>query len=394
VEDITGRAAAPRVVDYGQFSFSVKRWALTALAEHVAPSVSSSDAVPVLSCFRVRVGPDRLQLTGSNTVLSIVAESPAVSGPDEEHTCYIPAKKLLSILKEADDGDFTVAVSGNQAKLTTASGVSWTQVLPDGSRFPELPDLSGVSFAPVRREDFLAGLRRVRHTVGKDASNAAHMQVAVTERDGSVVVTSTSGSRCTRAPLPGFPGAMAIPAGALDHLVRILGAPDEEALIGRPESGVLVFRVGPVTFLANRVMAPFPDVDKLMINLTAEYEHVLGVDREELAAAVRRVRINSSRDTSAIALRLSPTSAVVEARDRNRNSATARVHAKWSGADGRVLTVHHGFLLDMLAAHPSAACEFRVGPDAGKRRSMVMLEDRESGVIGVITQMPAGVVGY
>ena len=81
VEDITGKAAAPRVVDYGQFSFSVKRWALTALAEHVAPSVSSSDAVPVLACFRVRVGPDLLQLTGSNTVLSIMAESPAVSGP-------------------------------------------------------------------------------------------------------------------------------------------------------------------------------------------------------------------------------------------------------------------------------------------------------------------------
>jgi len=96
---------------------------------------------------------------------------------------------------------------------------------------------------------------------------------------------------------------------------------------------------------------------------------------------------------SAIALRLSAGEVTVEARDGSKNSATETVMASWTGA-GRVLTVNHAYLLDMLDVHPSKACVFRIGKDLGKRRSMVLLADEESGVTGVISQMPPGVMGY
>ena len=48
----------------------------------------------------------------------------------------------------------------------------------------------------------------------------------------------------------------------------------------------------------------------------------------------------------------------------------------------------------MLAAHLSASCRFWLGPEAGKKRSVLMLKDEETGTIGIIYQMLASLVGY
>ena len=48
----------------------------------------------------------------------------------------------------------------------------------------------------------------------------------------------------------------------------------------------------------------------------------------------------------------------------------------------------------MLAAHLSASCRFWLGPEAGKKRSVLMLKDEETGTVGIIYQMLASLVGY
>jgi hypothetical protein len=47
----------------------------------------------------------------------------------------------------------------------------------------------------------------------------------------------------------------------------------------------------------------------------------------------------------------------------------------------------------MLAVHPPGTCTFRLGPDQGRRRSMVRLEDPASGMISVIPQMSPSAAG-
>jgi DNA polymerase III sliding clamp (beta) subunit (PCNA family) len=342
----------------------------------------------------VTVSPGLLRLAATNTELTIVAETPAVSA-ESEGQAYIPAKKLREILKEAPDGDVTVRVKKNMATISAGKGSGWDLRLPDGSAFPELPDLSLAEFRPADRAKLLAGLKTVRHTVGRDAGRPPLMQVSIAEGhapDGPyMAVTSSDGPRMTRAPVGAFPFPVRILAGGLDHLIKLLaGSQAEEVQVAVAEPGP-VFRAGPVTLMVSRWAPEFPDVDELILRHVAGNKDTLTVDREELTAAIRRVRINAP-DNSAVVLHLDEDSLVVEARDKH-DAATETVQASWSG-ESRVLVVSHGSLLEMLAAHPSRSCVFRLGPDKGKRRSMVMLADEGSGVTGVIAQMPPGIAGY
>ena len=58
------------------------------------------------------------------------------------------------------------------------------------------------------------------------------------------------------------------------------------------------------------------------------------------------------------------------------------------------MVVNHQFLTEMLAAYPSQECQFWLGAEAGRKRSVLMLKDEESGTVGIIYQMLASLVGY
>jgi DNA polymerase III sliding clamp (beta) subunit (PCNA family) len=179
----------------------------------------------------------------------------------------------------------------------------------------------------------------------------------------------------------------------LDDLQRLLsGHPADTISVGETVSH-LVFEVGNVTLAVARRTISFPDVEKqLLAGALKDNSALLTVDCAELAKAVKRVRINADAQTSAIALRLSSGRLLVESRDKAGNSAEESVLASWEGKE-RVLVVNHGFLSEMLAAHGESLCEFRLGPDVGKRLSVLLLPG-QPGCVQVLTRMPAVLLGY
>ena len=186
---------------------------------------------------------------------------------------------------------------------------------------------------------------------------------------------------------------MAIPSGALDSLVKTLEGSELDEVHAGETGSHLVFRVGSTVFLASKLLAKFPDVEKLLLRPALENRLLLTADKAELGDAIRRVRINADPETSAIGLQLSAGTLTAIARDKYGNRAEESIAAGWDGPD-RLVAVNHQFLSDMLAAHPSASCRFWLGPEAGKKRSVLMLRDDDTGTIGIIYQMLASLVGY
>jgi DNA polymerase III sliding clamp (beta) subunit (PCNA family) len=391
-------------VSYGEFSFRVKRWVLSGLAEAVAQALPSSVALPALGCFRVTVGEGFLELAATDMERTILAVSSAVDAKDTSdgtpNEAFMPARRLMAILKESPDTDVTITVKKNQAQVAAGSG-SWTLILPDSSGYPELVSPAKLKFAAYGRERLLAGLRAVRHVVCRDAGRPPLTQVEIKadpDDEGRSFITASDGTRFARATVERYPlAASCIPASALDDLTRILAAGQSEDAGIAQSDDVLAFRAGPVVLAVARRSTPFPDVDRLLLQPARENTDPLTVDRDELAAAVRRVRINADGETSAIVLDIpagtvAGGSVTVVARDKLGNSATEDVVAGWAGAKSRSLCVNHVFLTEMLAAHGGKSCEFRLGKDLGKRRSMVLLEG--DGIVQVIAQMAPALVGY
>jgi DNA polymerase-3 subunit beta len=403
VTELAVGAEPPGGVDYGKFEFSVTRFNLHALADWVSAAVSKGATLPVLGCFQVTVSPGELRLAATDMEISVIAKTLSVAyGGQESAQVYIPAAKLQAILKSAPEGDVKVAVKKNLATVTASGGASWVLKLPDPAGYPEGIFPEEVEFAPVGREKFLAALKTVQHSVCRNAGSPLYTQVAVAEAEFAggrreMSATSSDSVRLARAPLPGYPAAMNIPAGALDQLSKLLaGSPVEEAEVGETPQ-LLVFRVGPVTLAAKRKQDPFPDVEKLVLKPAQENKDRLGVDRAELLSAIARVKINADSSTSAIALNLASDhgggTLTVVSRDKNNNSAQETIPADWDAGD-RLVVVNHQFLTDMLTVHPSGACAFWLGKPLGKRRPAVLLSDDESGVTGVIPQMAPELVGY
>jgi DNA polymerase III subunit beta len=378
----------PGGVDYGEFSFTAKRFLLADLTDWAASAVTTQTGqLPVLSCFQVRVSEGMLRVAATDLQRTVIAISDAVDTKAPEGSqVYLPSNRLLKMLTESPEGDITVAVKKSQATVTAANGAWWDLNLwpPDG--FPVLPDPDAVTFTNYSRAMLLDGLRNVRHAVCRDASRVTLTQVHL----GGGVITAADGNRMARVPLEGYPVGMLIPAPVLPDLVRLLGRPDEEVGVGETEKALL-FRSGTVTVAVNKRFNEWPDIDKLMVSPTKSYDSVVGVNKEKLLGAIRRVRINADASTSAIALSLSDGSMTVFSRDTDGNAAEETIEVSWEGGE-RLLVVNHAYLTDMLTAHPQEWCEFKVGKDVGKKRSMVRLA--HEGTIQVMTQLPPKLVGY
>lgn len=381
--------------DYGSLEFTTRRFQLLALADWALPAVPSGATLTVNTCFKVTVEPDRLCVAAAGQYMSVFAETPAVS-VQAGGEIFVPAKKLRAMLSEAPDGDVTVTVKGNQATVT-AGKASWHLKLPNPDGYTGLPDLSEATFFPASREKLLSALSVVRHAVGKNAGRPAFTQVSIAEHDGTMYATAVDSSQVSRAPVPGFPLWLSVPAAALDDLVKLLAKNPADSIEVAEAGSYVVFRAAPVTLAALKVTAPFPDVYAQYLRPAEANDLRLRVDKDDLTKALRRMRITADTSNSAVALIAdsggkSPT-LTVASRDKEGNSAEETIPADWDG-DHQLLVVNAAFLSDMLAAHPSATCEFHIGRERGQARPPLLLEDTEARVTGICPQMPPKLVGY
>jgi DNA polymerase III sliding clamp (beta) subunit (PCNA family) len=381
---------------YGSLQFTVRRAMLAQLADWAMTAVPSSATLPVNGCFQVTVSPERLRVAATDQAKAVLTEIPAVSSQSSGQV-YLPARKLRSILAEAREGDVTVLVKGGTA-VVTAGSASWQLRLPAADNYTGLPDLSSAEFGTVSRESLHWALDTVRHAVGKDAGRPAFTQVRVAEADGVMYACAADSSQFSRAPVPGFPRGMLIPGGVLDDLLKLLAKVPVDDVEVSEAGSYAVFRVGTVTLAHLRMGAPFPDVEQLFLNPVKGNDMKLGVDKEELTAALRRVRVNTDASTSAVAL-IADTAAnghgqlTVTSRDKGGNSAEEVIPAAWGGGQ-HLMVVNAGFLASLLASHPAASCEFLVGKDRGRVRAPLLLKDEDKQVTGTCPQMPPALVGY
>jgi len=387
VNPFAGLQAPSGVVDYGKFSFTVKRYVLADLCERALVAVSSRETLPVLGCFQVQVGHAGLRVAGTDMERTVFARTEAVVTDADDAQVYVNARKLVAILHAAPEGEVSVKVRKNKAEITLSNGYTAELKLPDSSPYPQLPDPETLEYAGFGREKLLGALRAIRHAICRDASRSNLTQVVLAE-----TVTSSDGSRMARIDLPGFPLAATVPSGATEDLVRLLAAsPDVKDIEVAQTTGMVVFRVGHVTLAASKRPNPFPNVEDQLLKPAAGNADLLTIDRSQLQSAIRRVRINADTETAAIALDISSGEVAVVSRDKNGNSARETVPAKWD-AGKRLVVLNHVFLAEAVDAYPGPACEFRLGEDIGKKRSMVLLEGE--GLVQVLSQMPPALVGY
>lgn len=377
-------------VDYGKHEFTVRRVILAQLAAQAAVAVPSRESLAVHGSFRVTVAPGRLELAATDSQLTVLAVTKSVE-TQSTAVLFLPAKRLKQIIDAAPDGDVSVSVSGNMARIK-AGGPSWDMKMPHPKGYSVLIDPESVTFASVAREPFLAALLAVRHAVCKDVSRPHYAQVQLAKDGEHVWATAYDGPQLCRVRVPGFPFETTLPAAMLPELIKLAEHSKSEDIEVGEVPGMVVIRTGHTVLACQLMGADFPNVQQLMLDPTAGNDQEMGVDGAELARAVKRVAVNAHPITSAMALSVDGKRLTVQAQDDDDNKAEEVIGCTWDG-DSRLLVVNHQHLSAMLAVHPPGTCTFRLGADVGRRRSMVRLEDEAAGMISVIPQMNPSAAG-
>lgn len=369
-------------------AFEAKCFVLRALMEKAASVLPTKDIMPVLKNFQLEVSAGMLRVVATDLELSVISSTEMVM-TQNPGVAVFPGRKMLEIIREAEDGDVVVRVTEGAAAITVGR-TAWDIRLQDGSDYPPLPSVDDLELHEIDRVKFLGALSSVRYAAATDAVRPSLMMIDVTNG----CMRAADGVRFQQVDLGDqLPLDIQIPIGAVDDLVKLLRSTDlDKVSIGEGDHH-LVFQVGSDVFIANKLVAQFPDIESALLrpSLIANVQE-LTVDRQELNDAIKRVRITADSETSAIVLSLSANKLAVKSQDKFGNHAVEEIDGGWSSAD-RVLVVNHKFLTDMLGMADVKTCHFFVGPDTKTKRSTLLLKDDENGMIGIIQQMRADWAG-
>lgn len=381
-------AKAATLSDIPDLEFSIKRYVLQALLEKAATVVPSKDTMMLLKNFEIRLSDKGLRVVATDLELAVVCITDLVQS-GVQGTAVFPATKLLEIIRSAAEGDVHVSVHSGTAAVKVGR-TSWALKLQPGDEYPELPDSHDVELFEVNRLKLVKGIQSVRYAAAKDSNRPSMMMIHI----GDGKMTACDGVRFQQAVLgDDFPLNVQIPIGAVDDLLKLMKSTDLDTVkVGESDSH-LVFQIGTDLFLANRMMADFPNMEELLLRPALENNQRLQVDHQELVSAIKRVRINADPESSAIGLELAPGTCRVISKDKYGNSAAEELTAGWDGPQ-RMLVVNHAFLEQLLAMYAQKSCSFFLGVDKKTRKCPILLRDEETGSLGTVQQMAAHWLGY
>lgn len=361
--------------------FRIKKFNLQYLLEKAATVIPTKDIMPVLKNFLVEVSDTDLHVVATDLELFVIAQTDMVDIETPGRAIF-PAHQLLSIVKEASDGEMSVRVSESEA-LVQVGRAHWTLMLQDGSTYPELPEKSE-ELTKVNRAKFLRALKSVRRAASSETYKAHLRLVDITNGQ----MRASDGVRYQQMPVNDCPD-LQIPLNAVDDLVKILSVSQAAEFEIRQNDDQLIFHISGDMFVANKASATFPDMDESVLKPVLGNDKELVVDRDDLVSAIKRVRITANPETAAVALFLGKNVLSITSRDKHGSKAEETIDVSWEyGA--KTLAFNHVQLLEMLDMGDVKTCHFWLGDDPKKTRpTALLLRDEESGLLGVLNQIRA-----
>lgn len=366
------------------FSIEMKKFALEGLLERAFNVIPSTNTDPVLKNFKIVASPGKLTITASDSGNSVIATTSMVM-TNREGTAYFPAKRLLTTIKAADDGDVTIDVTDDTAVIKVGN-TKWNMNLQKGSSFPQMPNMSDIELSIIDRASFLNAIKSVRYAAGTDAIQPALMLLNIEKGK----ITACDGTRFQQATLEeDFPSLdIQIPIQSVPNLIKLLTVDRKEVLIGEgfeDDREFIVFRIGFDYFIINKLVTNKFDMEGYLLRPALTNTDELLVERQEMIEAIKRVRINADPDTSAVVLSIRGNTLIIEAHDKSGNKAQEILDVQWKKKDRR-LAVNHKRLTQMLESYNGKICYFYLGEDLKSRKSPIVLKSTDDGTIGVVQQ--------
>ena len=351
--------------------FTVKKFDLLEELTLIQGVVERKTTIPILGNVLVRAEGGELRIAATD--LEIGLKSVCVSKTTVPGTMTLPAKRLYEIVRALPDKEIKFK-RGEANWVTVTCGSSRFRIagLPQDD-FPALPEpKTAVGKIPAA---VLAKLiTRTIFSISTEDSKYTLSGALLLLKPGSIAMVATDGHRLAHVEKAETLEDVSeeikvlVPRKAMAELVRMISESADTEKIGfSRDDNHLFFDMGKRLLISRLLTGQFPNYDAV---LPRNNDRIVTVNREEIAAAIKRVAILSDERSRTVKLALSNGSLEISASHSDLGEANETVEVEY---DKEPLQVGFNFqyLLDFLttADEPDVSFEFKDSESAAQLRA-------------------------
>lgn len=371
-EPATGMANEP-VKDARSMAVRVHASALQAALDQLGAVIEAKVTVPILSHVVLTAGDGVIQLVGTDLDIHATVSIVSDNSSDERKawrgfSCAVQAAALRGIAGEIDaDGTMvlTLDAAGFGPGLTVSAGrARWTLGTLPLEDFPGFPAFTPVGAFEIPASQLLDAHAAVKFAISNEETRYYLNGIFMHPHDLALKFAATDGHRLSVLAIDGPDGAASfaeviVPKKTVKLLDKLLAAKAKididakgsvEPVVVEHATDKLRFLVGDAEIISKVIDGQFPDYTRV-IPLDAAVTASLLIDRRALMAAIRRVRVLASKESSAVKCSIFAEHVVLEVKSPETGSAIEEVPAMATGIeDGAVLGFNHKYWIDALGA--------------------------------------------
>jgi DNA polymerase-3 subunit beta len=280
--------------------FRISKEAFLDGLQKVQHVVSSRTTLPILSNVLIVAKDGRIQFTTTDLDVGITGSVEAQI--DKEGATTLPAKKLVSVVRELPTSEVEVSVD-NKNHASIRSGPSFFKIIGlSDSEFPPLPNFQGAKEFRIPQQVLRDGLRKTSYAISTDETRYVLNGIFASFRDGKMTLVATDGRRLAMVDSDlEFPAShetdVIIPTKAVQELQRLLG--DTGEVIVSLTGNQVSFAIGDSLLVSKLIDGNYPNYRQVIPGDAVE-RVVIG--REALLETARRVSLLSSDKSNSIKL--------------------------------------------------------------------------------------------
>lgn len=309
--------------------FRISKEAFLDGLQKVQHVVSSRTTLPILSNVLLVAKDGRLKFTTTDLDVGITGSVEAQV--DKDGATTLPAKRLLSIVRELPASEVEVSVdSKNHASIR--SGPSFFKIIGLGeTEFPPLPDFSSAKEFRIPHSVLRDGLRKTAYAISTDETRYVLNGIFASFRDGKLTLVATDGRRLAMVDSDlEFPAShetdVIIPTKAVNELQRLLG--DAGEVVVKLSESQISFSVGDSLLCSKLIEGNYPNYRQV---IPGDSNERVIFSREGLLETVRRVSLLSSDKSNSVKLVFSENRVEVTANSPDVGEAQETIDVVYQG---------------------------------------------------------------
>jgi DNA polymerase-3 subunit beta len=317
--------------------------------------VEKKTTIPILSNLLVEAEGEILTISATDLDLGVCCHCPAKVNTPGSGT--IPAKRLLEIIRSLPEAEVHFKALENHWVQVTCERSSFKLVGMARDNFPMLPALPP-ALATLPANVFATAIQKTIFAISNEESRYTLNGGLLLLKPGSVTMVATDGHRLAvierDIELAGLKNELRllIPKKAMGELVRLLSEGEGElpVSISKDESH-LFFCLGQRVLICRMLTGQFPNYEAV---LPRENNRVLELDKEAIAAAVRRVALLADERSRAVRMHLQKGQLEISSSSGEYGEAREVLDTSYQDEDIQI-GFNYQYLLDFFGVMEDAA---------------------------------------